>query len=132
MCLLLIFGLVVSSYGTVLCIGADDQIKVESVCEPCCKSTENGHDIDVSVIDHSDHEECFDCTDITFTQDILRQSKSATFGETDSHIDHAAVSSALSHNFAGIVNSVADLTAPREKCASATISVHLASTVIRC
>lgn len=62
LCLLLITGLILNSFGDVLCIGEDGQVKVESLCQPCCSG-----DDDICLInedENENHDDCYDCEDL--------------------------------------------------------------------
>lgn len=69
--LILVLGPTVGATGSVLCITADDHVRLESVCRPCCGTTVDAHSS--AAVDHESHDECFNCTDISVSHLVLRQ-----------------------------------------------------------
>lgn len=87
MSLALVVGIGNGGFGSVLCIGADNYIKVESACQPCCKTSDQvpapGSTNEARVLEHAQHDDCFDCTDIELRQQILRQIPISNISLTD-------------------------------------------------
>lgn len=132
LCFLLIAGLVAGSNGSVLCIGADDHVEVESVCQPCCASAELDCDARGCGLEHDDHEECFDCTDVAISLQILRERNSALGSGLQIQFSSLQTLSAVSG--AQYLTAVTSRAAPGglQDLFSASFSRHLASTVMRC
>jgi len=72
-CLLFVAGLALGSPGSVLCVGDDDHVKIESVCQPCCGDSETACNLTLSGSKHDHHDDCADCTDLSLTQGFLSQ-----------------------------------------------------------
>ena len=72
-CLLFVAGLTLGNSGSVLCVGDDDHVKVESVCQPYCNDSEAGCILRQPGSNHDHHEDCANCTDLPLIQDFLSQ-----------------------------------------------------------
>lgn len=128
---LLIAGVIAGSQGSVLCIGADDHVEVESVCQPCCASAERDCDASGCGLEHDDHEECFDCTDVAISLQILRERNTASGSGLQSQFSSLQTLSAVSGTqYLTTIPSRA-VSGGLHYIVSASSSRHLASTVIR-
>lgn len=133
LCFLLIAGVAAGSNGSVLCIGADDHVEVESVCQPCCASAERDCDASGCDLEHDDHEECSDCTDVAISLQILRERITVLGSGLQSHFSSLQTLSAVSGT-QYLTTAVTSRAASGglHDLVSASFSRHLASTVIRC
>ncbi len=64
--LIFLVGIIFAGNSNVLCIGNDGNIKVETICLPCCGETEICK-FDVTEDIHDEHSDCNDCYDLELT-----------------------------------------------------------------
>ena len=62
--LFFIVGLTIAESGDVLCISDDGHIKIESICQPCCNTTDNVRLLTSSDSRHNHHDDCYNCSDL--------------------------------------------------------------------
>jgi len=130
--LVLIFGVVTGSSGTVLCIGADDHVEVESVCQPFCASDKNSSQAVYEDPLPTDHEECSECTDIAISLGILRYGHSPLIAGLQIQSSFLPVLSTVSSRYECSITSSRSPLPGSQTPISASFSEHLATTVIRC
>jgi hypothetical protein len=71
LCLSFLGGSGMGGTGGVLCVGSDDRMKVEAVCEPCCGDSDDGCLADEIIANPEMQEPCHSCTDIPIACDVL-------------------------------------------------------------
>ena len=130
--LVLVSGVVTGSNATILCIGADDHVEVESVCQPRCSGGENSVPATTEGLSGADHDECFECTDVEISQEVLQYRQSSLIGGLQTLSLSLPAFTAVSSpcDFPRIPNRSfsAGLSGP----ISVSSGEHLATTVIRC
>ena len=68
-CLLFAAGTALSSFGGVLCLSGDGQVKIESFCQQSCAGDGETCTIDATETGHDHRDGCVDCTDLPLYQD---------------------------------------------------------------
>jgi hypothetical protein len=129
--LTLVFGLISAGNSSMLCIGADDSVKVESVCQPCCTSAETACTKDVISLASADHEACYDCTDVPLIVELFHQKNStAILGSNVHYFNPPASMAAESVSNAACIAQITTKRSDYEPFVSRSIE-YLSSTVIR-
>ena len=104
LCLCFVAGPAFGGAGGVLCIGADDLMKVEQVCRPCCTDTDENCSIEQTSLETEFHDSCYGCTDIPLSHESLSGRnfrtvsiyKTADFGSADGPMQARANPAVLS------------------------------------
>ena len=128
-CLLFVAGLALGSPCSVLCVGDDDHVKVESVCQPCCGDLETACSFTSSVSKHDHHDDCANCTDLSLIQGFLSQ---RPFSKTDYngtiYLSYfAALTPAVDYQLTATA-----ATPPGHGIESSSVKALLSTTVLRC
>ena len=71
LCLLFVAGLTIGGNGSVVCVGDDGLVKVESVCEPCVDEAGEACRVEQVDVEHDHQDECVNCTDLPVDQNSI-------------------------------------------------------------
>jgi len=71
LCLYFVASLTTGLHGSVLCIDANEGVKVEAICQPCCDEEEEVCEVTALGHDTEKHPRCVDCTDIPLIYESL-------------------------------------------------------------
>lgn len=71
LCLFFVAGLVLGGYGSVLCVGDDGLLKVESVCQPCFNDAGEVCSSEPAGSGHEHQNDCLNCSDLPLHQNFL-------------------------------------------------------------
>ncbi len=129
LCLHFLTALTFSGFGSVLCLGVNGQIKVESVHQPCCNDAETDCFSEPIGSDHDHHADCTDCTDLPVIRDSLSRRPLASVSRIGWAPDHAAASVILPRL---IRMTRANLTRSESTSPPGSAGLLLSTTVLRC
>jgi hypothetical protein len=128
--LLFMAGMTLSSSGSILCLGADGHVEVESIGHaPCCDDGGLACAVEPFEAEQDHHDDCGDCTDLPLIRDLTIKRHLSTASYDESNVTFLSVLPIIPPINRSIqtVNS-----RPWELAPASSIPPDLGTTVLRC